>query len=466
MLQLDAIESLLLCHLKTEKVWPKGDKQKWTLKYSKFGGRGLFAKCDIQRGEVIFIDKSLLRGPRCYDKYLPMCVNCFKSDCTLFPCDNCCGLPVCSDECEKSTTHVDRECQYLRNLQPTCGTMWCMDLLKVVILIQSLTLCQYQKDLIAILQCHKGPRFGCDEIELLEKNVAKNVEKSDREFMLRLSRILDTNAFETAALTGGKLTSLRGLFPLGAFLNHCCVPNARHYFDKHGMMVVRAAVPIPKGEEIMLAYTDFFWPTSLRWKYLKMTKQFECSCFRCLDSTELDSTLSALKCIDEKCVGYLLPDDPLDLESFWTCHKCMKKISFLQANAIRLQIKETVKEVLRKSHKEVLSFIESELIHLVPLTNYVTLDLKFQIVSYFGRIDDLPWKDLTNEELDFKAKYCNDLILVLDRLTGGDSQKKGLENTPHFQRNDKLALSNSLRIIVHKKRTASTTIIPTGEIKN
>lgn len=158
---LDEIESLLQCHLKNENLRSDSDNQLWTLQYSKLGGRGIFAKCKIEKGEVIFMDRTLLLGPRCYNKYLPMCVN---SKCTLFPCENGCGLPVCSDQCENSTTHTNRECKYLRNLQPTCGTMWSMDLLKVVIPIRSLTLCKYQMDLIAALQCHEGPRFGCDEV--------------------------------------------------------------------------------------------------------------------------------------------------------------------------------------------------------------------------------------------------------------------------------------------------------------
>lgn len=119
----------------------------------------------------------------------------------------------------------------------------------------------------------------------MEKNVANEIESSEKEFMLRLCRVLDTNAFETAAAIDGTLTSLRGLYPLGAFLNHCCVPNARHYFNKKGQMIVKAGASIAKGDEITLTYTDFLWPTSLRWKYLKMTKNFECSCARCSDPT-------------------------------------------------------------------------------------------------------------------------------------------------------------------------------------
>lgn len=164
MLQLNAIENLLQCHLENENSLSSAENRLWTVQYSKLGGRGLFARRDIKRGEVIFVDKPLLRGPRSYNKYLPMCVNCYKSNSTLFPCDNGCGLPVCSDQCENSTTHANRECKYLQQLQPTCGTMWSKDLLKAVILIRSLTLSQNQKDLIGVLQCHNGPRHGCDEV--------------------------------------------------------------------------------------------------------------------------------------------------------------------------------------------------------------------------------------------------------------------------------------------------------------
>lgn len=101
MLEPQAIENLIRYHLLDQNLLQSLENQVWTVQYSKLGGRGLFAKRDIQQGEVIFVDKPLILGPRCYNKYLPMCVNCYKSGCPLFPCDNGCGLPVCSDECEK-----------------------------------------------------------------------------------------------------------------------------------------------------------------------------------------------------------------------------------------------------------------------------------------------------------------------------------------------------------------------------
>ncbi len=163
-MDLNAIEGLLQCHLTKENLLSSVKNQAWSLEYSKLGGRGVFAKRNITKDEVIFIDKPLLRGPRCYNKYLPMCVNCYTSNSTLFPCDNGCGLPVCSDQCQNSTTHANGECKFLRNLHPTCGTMWSVDLLKVVLPIRSLTLSTYQKDLLGCLQYHQGPRISCDEV--------------------------------------------------------------------------------------------------------------------------------------------------------------------------------------------------------------------------------------------------------------------------------------------------------------
>lgn len=79
------------------------------------------------------------------------------------------------------------------------------------------------------------------------------------------------------------------------------------------------------------------------------------------------------------------------------------------------------------------------------------MDVKFRIISYYGRSNDLQWKgtnniqiyfiqnlliytyyiflnimlDLSDIELDIKANYCNDLLSVLDILNSGDSTKKG-----------------------------------------
>lgn len=156
----ETTENLVRRHLDDHGLLTNKEDQVWTVRYSKLGGRGLYAKRDIKQGELIFIEAPLIIGPRCYNKYLPMCINCYKSGCPLFPCDRGCGLPVCSNQCENSKNHVESECERLRNWQPTCGTMWSMELLQTVVPIRSLSLSSYQRDLVYALERHEGSLHG------------------------------------------------------------------------------------------------------------------------------------------------------------------------------------------------------------------------------------------------------------------------------------------------------------------
>lgn len=45
-----------------------------------------------------------------------------------------------------------------------------------------------------------------------------------------------------------------------------------------------------------------------------------------------------------------------------------------------------------KTPREILKFTEAILSKLVPATNYILLDVKYRIISYFGRMPDLKWK--------------------------------------------------------------------------
>ncbi|KAH0564211.1 hypothetical protein KQX54_010278 [Cotesia glomerata] len=400
MLEPQATENLIRQHLKEHNLLKSKEDQVWEIRNSKVSGRGLFAKCDIKQGELIFIDTPMIIGPRCYQKYLPMCINCYKSGCTLFSCDRGCGLPICSNECENSRSHIEFECERLQSWQPTCGSMWSMELLQAVVPIRSLSLSSYQRDLVRTLQQHEGPLHG-REIELLKKNISKAIDPEDEELMLQVCRAFDTNAFETAIRVDDKTSiSLRGLYPLGALINHSCLPNTRHYFNDRGFMFTRATVLIKKDEELTGTYVDLIWGTILR--------------------------RNALRCANLKCFSYIFPDDPLNFKSSWTCRDCNVKVSSKQIESIYSALNTMINNVLSEPPRNLLEFIEGELKILVPPVNHLLLDMKFHAVSFFGRTEELEWKNLSDKELELKAQYCNDLIKILDQLGCGDCQKKGL----------------------------------------
>ncbi|XP_043274436.1 SET domain-containing protein SmydA-8-like [Venturia canescens] len=425
MLQPEAVNALLLRHLSEHGLLPKNpEDMSWIIGNSKLGGRGMFATRDIEQGELIYVDAPLVVGPRCYDKYLPMCITCYKSDCPLFPCERGCGLPVCSNECEDNWKHAEIECEYLRSWKPKCGSMWSMELLQAVVPIRALALGTEQRNLVNALECH--PRKS-RELELLKRNIEYEINGEDEKLMLRVCQVLDTGAFETAALVEEKMSiSLRGLYPLGALQNHCCTPNTRHHFDRRQYLYTRAAFPIKKGEELTMTYTDLIWDTGMRKQYLKMSKHFDCYCERCSDRTEFGTHLSALRCANIKCFGNMFANEPLKPESSWTCEDCEQKVSGRQVKAIRSGLASIVKETLYKAPREILEFVEGELAILVPATSSMMMDMKFRIVSYFGRADGLSWRDLSDAELRTKTKYCEELVHLLDNLGCGDCQKKGL----------------------------------------
>lgn len=123
------------------------------------------------------------------------------------------------------------------------------------------------------------------QVDMLKNNVKGSIDPEDEELMRRICRAMDTNSFETAVLRDGKSTSLRALFPLGALTNHQCVPNTRHIVNAEGELLVYAAVPIAKGEEITMSYADVIWDTQMRRQFLLATKHFACQCPRCADVT-------------------------------------------------------------------------------------------------------------------------------------------------------------------------------------
>ncbi|CAK9798330.1 SET domain-containing protein SmydA-8, isoform B [Anthophora plagiata] len=421
----EKVEELLVNHLKENKIF-RDDPQPWTIRCSPLGGRGIFATRDIEQNELIFIDAPLVIGPRCMSKQLQMCVCCYKSECPLFPCDRGCGLPVCSVRCENSPMHVNYECKYLRSLVPTCGTDWSLDLLMAVVPIRALFMTEQQRKCLAALQ-YDQTLTTTHEIELIKRNVANPPNEEDLELMKRVCSAFNTNSFETVSVHDkDHSSSLRGLYPMGSLQNHCCVPNTRHHFDGEFRLYVSAALPISAGEEITMTYARLFWDTTLRRQFLSLTKHFSCMCRRCSDPTEFGSKLGALLCACDSCFGELLPRNPLNLGTPWVCDKCATTINYRQICSIRSGIAAIMEEILYKTPRQIVKFMEKELSIVVPWSNHFIMDVKFRIVSYYGRSEGLTWEALTDAELDIKAKYCNDLLSVLDTLNCGDCKKRGL----------------------------------------
>lgn len=124
---------------------------------------------------------------------------------------------------------------------------------------------------------------------ILKKYLGPNLTSKDEQWIRLCCLAMDCNAFEALSVHGKgdeqTSTSVRGLYPLAAIMNHECSPNTYHTYNNQCVMKVRAARPIKKGEEITTSYTSIMWNTTIRRKHLLKTKQFLCECERCRDPT-------------------------------------------------------------------------------------------------------------------------------------------------------------------------------------
>lgn len=112
------------------------------------------------------------------------------------------------------------------------------------------------------------------------------------------------------------------VFPTLSLINHNCRPNTRTVLhEKPGgilCMELRACVDIKEGEEISQQYISATKGTFIRQRSLSEDWFFQCCCKYCRDPYELNTYFSAVKCVN--CAeGYLLPADPLKLDSPWDC---------------------------------------------------------------------------------------------------------------------------------------------------
>lgn len=137
-------------------------------------------------------------------------------------------------------------------------------------------------------------------------------------------------------------------------IEHHCVANSTHSFTKDGKIVVRAAVPIPKGSRITLNYCLVpLWSTIKRRLFLFERKFFRCYCDRCKDPTEFGTYVGGIYCT--RCPnleGVLLAEDPLDCDSDWVCNKCSFRKPMPNGN-IALLLRDTGRDFVALNRNSV-----------------------------------------------------------------------------------------------------------------
>ncbi|XP_065075125.1 SET domain-containing protein SmydA-8 [Ochlerotatus camptorhynchus] len=405
--------------------------QPWDLDVFEGYGRGMVATRDIAENELIFLDRPILVGPRVNNYDVIFCASCCRIQKKLTLCSGGCRLPICPD-CDVSAapeTPHSAECRVITAWHPKDQKRYCKTILYALTSIRGFLMDDHQRSIVLNMEAHPPRKDMITEVErILKDEVFSNLpeDSPNVRYLRQIVNVLNTNAFETFRMVQDEENNdheiiLRGLYILGALMNHCCLPNIRYVFDENLVMRCYASKPIGKGEQIFNNYSKPLWGTQHRIIHLCFSKHFMCGCERCRDPTELGTYLGALKCVRENCPqGRMVSLNPLKVSSVWQCDSCgltmsNAKVTKIQEIAGRMILNNAVK----KDAAYIVEYLNDHVSKFLLPCNQFTVELKLQAIR---KIQD----DSSLELLVEKEKYCLDILEILAKLSYGECFVKGV----------------------------------------
>ncbi|CAO1397800.1 unnamed protein product [Diamesa hyperborea] len=409
----------LINYLKNASLCQSDEDCVWDIVEQEPYGRCMVAKRDIQVHELILNDKPLLIGPRVYNYDKIFCVCCYKILGKLTLCTEKCKYPVCGD-CSVSKAH-QKECELIKSWKLKNDHKYSKYLFRALTVIRGLLLSESDTALMHMMACHENGNIQNMEVDkILDEFDGLTAECETIQELKKISAVLNTNAFEVGIAN----ISLRGLYPLAAVMNHNCVPNIRYAYEENSVMVVRASKLIKKGEQIFNSYTKFLWGTQQRRVHLGYSKNFMCQCERCLDPTEFNCLVGAIKCIRPDCDNHMLPLNPLVITSPWKCDKCNMKLDHARVSKIYdIFSKQIFNRILKEPMSSMNQYLKEKLWKIMPPSNQFTIEVKLQIILKLKQDVDYT---MSLEDYQDIEQYCYDVLDIITRLKAGECFVKGL----------------------------------------
>ena len=359
-----------------------------------------------------------------------ICLGCYSSVDGRTRCSQC-GWPMCGrDECQANQSDHTAECGLIGSGgRPIVGSLPVQAYQSILVLrclaLRDENLAKWEK--LMQLESHVQERRqrGMEDVDqatavrLIRETLGLQIPE---ELILQLCGILMVNSFEQPTMKANSQHGLVAVYSTASLLEHDCVANAIKTFTNKGDIVIRAAVPIIKGEKIALCYTEPLWGTMNRQRHLSQTKFFQCVCERCKDPTELDTFTSGFYC--QKCpqssAGILLTENPLDDASDWICRQCGTR---QPANYVAEIIESVGKEIValkKGSVKDCEGFLRkfSKILH--PNHFYLT-DVKMALCQMYGHLEGQSLIEMNDETLNAKEALALELLKVADAVSPGNA---------------------------------------------
>ncbi|KAK6616972.1 hypothetical protein RUM44_005329 [Polyplax serrata] len=394
----------------------------------------LVARESVDAGEVILIDDPIVVGP-CQEAQ-PLCIGCYFVFALSNFSENGVFITNNHSNCNKNG-HSNVECNWLskslvgsKSIEDFYGFYYALTPLRCLILKEEN---ENVWKRMKTMEAHTEERMKDNNLWQTNQEMAVNVIRNDwgiKKFgendIHFVCGVLEVNAFEVNVLGLPSTQCLRAVYPMASLFAHDCIPSACHSNGKDFQMIFRTIIPISAGEKINISYTYTLQSSLKRRQHLRKTKFFSCDCKRCSDPTELGTYVSAMKC--QKCRnGFLLPENPLDDESSWTCgtSKCKSIVDVSQLIPTMNQFYAELDSINGNDIKGYEAFLK-KCQNIFHENHYLCLSAMHCLSQIYGKIDGYLINEMTDEQLERKSQICRNLIKIFEKLEPGLTKERGL----------------------------------------
>ncbi|XP_065216191.1 SET domain-containing protein SmydA-8-like [Planococcus citri] len=391
-------------------------------------GRCLVTTRDIAPNEIIFDEEPLVLGPRNVSPD-PVCLGCHMpvSPISSPKCEKC-GWPICGTKCAGLETTHRAECDILSAGRNNVENNYMYELILPLRCILLKKNDPEKWNILINMESHLNKRTpgteAFKEIEIIHKYLEDNFmanttenEKISQDDFHKVCGVIEVNSLDVPF----DVAELSALYPTFSLLEHDCSPNIKISFNKQNV-IVRSATSIKSDQNLSTMYTNTIWGTQMRQRHLFNTKYFICECQRCKDPTELGTNFSSLKCLQDNCNSYLLPEDPLNLETTWKCNKCNSALSTFDVEDILSRIGYEVEKILEEINPNVQSveMVLEKILSVLHPHHYYCFSIKHSLIQLYG--NQVQYAALDHKILTRKIEYCKELLSTLSKLDSTGSR--------------------------------------------
>lgn len=377
--RIDQLNECIRKHVEDVLVWSNSCELRH---YS--NGCGVFAIRDIEPNELLFGDKAIFLGPTGSKNEPVVCVICFdrlENSVELYLCSGHCGLVLCGKSaCAKQH---EKECELLQKWKPTNPSEFSFKRAKALLAIRSLFLNDDERKFLNLMQKNYNQNVKEMFFETEFDEFPRDKELID--YLRSAWDAINTNGFKVlyrCGENGGADVCVRSFYPIMSLINHQCLPNSRHDITDKFVSRVFASRHIRKDEQIFISYSQLLWATNTRRMHMILSKQFFCLCNRCADPTEMSTNLSAIRCQNKPCAGFLLPIEPINFKSNAKCTECARICESQRFLQMQEMCASMTKHFLNRSFSidELKNFIEQRLYKIVPDCSQFVVECKLKAV--------------------------------------------------------------------------------------